>query len=467
MQRWIISFAVVAVMMWLYIFVPFEGLDLQSKAALLVFLGTIAWWIIRPIPEYLTALFAGVILITVVKLPGSQVFGGFSTMIWWMTLLAMLLGATINHTGLGRRIAYIFLEKWAKGPLQILYATTMVNNLLAPVMPSNTARGALLCGVAEGMCDGLGYKAGEYKGDHTIILSNLFINTSNTFVFLTATSGNLLGLQIIMDMTGATFTWNDWILATCLPGIPVLLLVPYIIYKIFPFTLSDSKLCREMARKKLEEMGPMSSAEKRTGFMLALVASIWSTEFLHGIPSTQTVFLLLFLFIPKIGAVTWEDVSDRVSWSSAIWLGMAISIAGIINKNGGFKWLVDVLFAQSTFIGSLGFTEFCVLSIFCIVFMHILFAGMDAMIMIMVPIAIGIAQQKGFDPAVVGLITLMAVAGGAFFMPFNSAPNLIFYATGRYQVKHQIMGAIPLAFLIACALSCAFLFWWPVIGLVE
>lgn len=467
MKRWIIALVTAVAMASLYVFVPFTGLEPQAKAALLIFLTTIMWWIIRPIPEYLTALLAGAMLICFVKIPGPQVLGGFSSLIWWMTMLAMLLGATINFTGLGRRLAYIFLAKYARGPLQLLYATSMVNNLLAPVMPSNTARGALLCSVAEGVCDGLGMKPGEHTGDHTIILTNLYTNTTNTFVFLTATSANLLGLQIIMDMTGTSFTWNNWFLATSVPGIPLLLLLPLLIYKIFPFSMADPEHCRVMAREKLREMGPITTPEKRTAFMLALVGVIWSTEFIHKVPSTHTVFLLIFLLMPGIGAVTWKDVGNRLSWSAMIWLGMAIGIAGVINKTGGFKWLVNALFAQSSFVAGLGFVEFCALTIFCIVFMHILFSGMNAMIMIMVPIAIGIAQQRGFDPGVVGLITLMSIAGGAFFMPFNSAPNLIFYATGRYEVKQQLMGAVPLALLICVALLGALVFWWPVIGLVK
>ncbi len=467
MQKTLISIAFALAMLALYLFVPFEGLEDKNKAALLIFLTSIAWWIIRPIPEYLTALLAGAVLITIVKIPGGQVLGGFSSMIWWMTLLAMLLGATISHTGLGRRLAYIFLAKYAKGPLQILYATTMVNNLLSPVMPSNTARGALLCGVCDGMCEGMGFKAGEYKGDHTIMLSNLFVNTTNTFVFLTATSANLLGLQVILDMTGVSYTWNDWIVATCVPGIPVLLLLPLLMYKIFPFTLDDPEVFRQMAKEKLAELGPITKPEKHTAYLLGLVAILWSTEFIHKIPSTHTVFLLILLFMPGIGAVTWKEVGNKISWAAMIWLGFAIGIAGVINKTGGFKWLIDTFFAKSAFINSLGFTEFCAIIIFAIMFMHILFAGMNAMILIMVPITIGIAQQRGFDAGVVGLITLLSIAGGAFFMPFNSAPNLIFYGTGRYQVKDQLKGAIPLATLMCFCLLGALIFWWPIIGLVK
>lgn len=467
MQRWIISIAAVIAMAWLYLFVPFEGLQPQSKASLIIFLLTIIFWIVRPIPEYLTSIFAAAILIVFVKVPGGQVLSGFSNLAWWMTVFAMLLGATINYTGLGRRLAYIFLARYARGPLQILYATSMVNNILAPFMPSNTARGALLSGVTDSICDGMGFKPGERKGDHTIMLTNLYTNTTNTFMFLTATGANMLGLKVIQDMTGAVVTWNTWFMAGFFPGLPVILLLPFIVYKMFPFTMASAETGRELARQRLKEMGPMSRGEKHTLVILLVTGGFWVTEFLHHIPSTHTAFLLALLLVPGVGAVSWKDIGNRVSWPALIWLGMAMGMAAVINKSGGFKWLVDVLFARSSFIAGLGFMEFAAVLIFCIVFMHIIFSGMNAMMMVMVPIAISIAQQRGFDPFAIGIITTMAVAGGAFFMPFNSAPNLIFFATGRYEVRQQFLGAIPLALLICVALLGALFLWWPTIGLIH
>lgn len=466
MQRWIISIAAAICMYFVWLWVPFEGLSPQSKSTLIIFLLTIIFWIVRPIPEYLTSICAAAILIVFIKVPGGQVLGGFNSLAWWMTVFAMILGATISQTGLGRRVAYIFLAKYARGPLQILYATSMVNNLLAPFMPSNTARGALLSNVADGICDGIGFKRGEQKGDHTIMLTNLYTNTTNTFMFLTATGANMLGLKVIKDMTGTDITWNTWFMAGFFPGLPVILLLPLVVYKMFPFTMASPEDARRLARERLEAMGPITKAEKHTLFILLLTGGFWVTEFLHKIPSTQTAFLLVLLLMPGIGAVTWKDINDRVSWPALIWLGMAMGMAGVINSHGGFKWIVDTFFAKSDFVMSLGMLEFSMILIVGIVFMHIIFAGMNAMMMVMVPIAIAVAQQRGFDPAAIGIITTMAVAGGAFFMPFNSAPNLIFYGTGRYDVRQQFIGAIPLALMICAALVGALFLWWPVIGLI-
>ncbi len=465
MRPFLISLEVGIGMLALYFFVPFEGLDPQAKTALFVFFYTIMLWIIRPIPEYLSALTAAAFLITVVGLPSEMVLAGFSSLTWWLTLLAMLLGAAIDQTGLGRRIAFIFLARYAKGPLQLLYTTTMVNNLLSPVMPSNSARAAVLGGVVNGMCDSLGFKAGQSKGDHSIVLANMYVNTANTILFLTSTTSNLLGLQILIDLTGAEVTWNDWFIAASVPIIPVLFLLPYVVYKVFPFELGDAESCRAMAREKLAELGPITSAEKRTAMMLVTIATVWCTESFHGIPASQTAFLLVFILMPRIGAVTWEQVVGHISWVALIWLGMAVGLAGIISNTGGLKWVVDTIFSQAEFLKALSFTELCTFIICFNVFAHMFFAGMNAMMMIILPITIAIAQQMGFNPTHVGFVSLLSIAGAAFFMPFNSAPNLIFFSTGRYTVKQQFVGAVPLATLVCLALIFALFVWWPFLGI--
>ena len=164
----------------------------------------------------------------------------------------MILGATIAHTGLGKRLAYTLISKFGSGNLKMLYVTTMANNILAPFTPSNTARGAIMCGVVDSLCDSLGYKRGEQKGDHTIMLSNMYINTTNTFMFLTAMGGNMLCVKIISEMTGHTVTWMEWFVAGFFPGIPLLLLLPYLTYKLFPMV---SRFRQQRCRDRSQAAG--------------------------------------------------------------------------------------------------------------------------------------------------------------------------------------------------------------------
>jgi DASS family divalent anion:Na+ symporter len=447
---------------------PFPGMEIQAKTALIIFLICIVFWIFRPLPEYLSAFLGGVAFITVAGIPGEQVFSGFSTPVWWMGVLSMVLGITINDTGLGRRIVFMLLSLIGGTPLRILYSTTMVNNLLAPFIPTNTARGALLCGITDSLCDSLGYERGGKKGDHTIMLANMYINTTNTFMFLTAMEGNLLCVKIIAESTGRTITWMEWLCAGFVPGLPLLLIFPYLVNRMFPMQPPPAGISgAETARKKLRELGPMSRAEWSTAIIMGLTMLLWLTGDLHKLTASTSSFTLILLLLPGIGAVSWEKIQARFPWPAMIWLGFAIGMAGIIDRLHGFKWLVDRLVADSAFFQNIGFTPFLAIMIVAIVFMHIIFAGMNAMVMVIVPISIALAKQLNFDAAAVGLVASMATTGGAFFMPFNSAPNLIFYATGRYDVRQQLAGAVPLAFLICIALLLGLLFWWPFIGVIK
>lgn len=450
-----------------YVLLPFEGLDAKSKASLCIFFGSLALWIFQPLPEYLTSLIAASILLIVVKLPAAEVFGGFSTGTWWLAVFAVILGATINHTGLGRRMSYYFLAMFGRSNLRILYATTMVNNILAPFTPSTMARGGILAAVCESISNSMGYKAGEYKGDHTIMLANMYVTGSNTFMFLTATGANILAVRLISNVTGQTVTWMDWFLAGFVPGLPLLLLLPWVTHRMFPMqTLSHVDVAAS-AREKLREMGPISGPEMRTAIIMLFVLGLWVTQSLHGMSATNSSLFLILLLMPRIGAVSLQEINDKMPWAMLLWLGMSFGLADLITKQGGFKWIVDAMFSQSAFFQSIDFTTFMLIITLGTLFIHIIFNGMTAMMFLFVPITTTLALQKGFDAYAVGLVTSMAISVGAFFLPFNAAHNLLFYSTGRYTVQQQLRGAVPLILIAAACLLGGLFVWWPLVGILK
>jgi len=445
---------------------PTPGLEAKGRIPLVVFLWSVALWILRPIPEYLTAILGAAVMI-LLKVPGKEVLGGFADPVWWMVTFACILGAAIATTGLGRRIAYTIMDKLGTSPLRLLYGTTMTNNVLAPFTPSNTARGAILYGVTEGICDALGLKAGEKKGDHTLTLANLYINTTNTNMFLTAMGGNALFVALLEKMTGHRVMWSDWFIAAFVPMLPVVLLLPYIVYRLFPPRESEWVRGREFVREQVSRLGPPSRAEKATLVIMLVTLALWATELVHKVPSTTvSFFMAIMLLFPGIGAVSWKDVEKHMPWPMLLWLGFAMGMAGVVNSTGGFKWLVGRFFASSPWVQSLAFAPFMLVVILAIIFIHPLFSGMNAMGMIVIPVVVQLATARGFDPFVAGFLATLAVTTAAFFLPFNSAPNLIFYGSGRFEVSDLLKGAIPLALLIAAALVGALYLWWPLIGLL-
>ncbi|MCI03347.1 dicarboxylate transporter 1 chloroplastic-like, partial [Trifolium medium] len=81
-------------------------------------------------------------------------------------------------------------------------------------------------------------------------------------MFLTAMAANPLCATLTLNSINQTIGWLDWAKAAIVPGLVSLILVPLILYVIYPPTLKSSPDAPKLAREKLEKMGPMTSNEK-------------------------------------------------------------------------------------------------------------------------------------------------------------------------------------------------------------
>lgn len=266
--------AVLTVLCALLALVPFTGLEAQGKGVLIVFVWAILMWIVRPIPEYLIGVLAAAILAIFFGMK-TNVVSGFSSSGWWLCLWAGFIGSAIKFSGLGERVAYWILVKMGKTELMANYATSFANTVLSLMIPSNTARGAVMSPICDNICEGMGYKRGEHKGDAAIMLSNLFTNTTNTWLFYTAVGANAIGMALVTEVTGQEISWTGWLQATFIPAGITLLLIPILCHLLFGSKKGEKReIDITFAKEKLREMGPMSKSEKKAGlyFLLTLIA---------------------------------------------------------------------------------------------------------------------------------------------------------------------------------------------------
>ena len=448
-------------------FVPFTGLESPGKGVMIIFIWAVLMWIVRPIPEYLIGVISAAILAIFFD-QGASVVSGFSNTGWWLCLWAGFIGAAIQTTGFGERVAYWILVKMGKTELMASYATNIANTVLSLMIPSNTARGAVMSPMCDSICDGLGYKAGENNGGAAIMLSNLYTNTTNTWLFYTAVGANAIGMALVTEMTGKSISWIGWLQATFIPATLILIFIPWFCHIMFgPKGPDRKKVDITFAREKLKSMGKMSVNEKKAAgyFLLTLIA--FCTNKWHGVSPNYVVFVTVFLYLcPGIGVCEFKDINTKFAWPAFLQLGFAMSLATCVNKVGGFQWIVDMAFTNNTLFTSMSTTTFLIIWLAFVVFLHIIFAGMNAMEAVIVPVSMTMAAALGFDVYTMGLLTVMAISAGAFFLPFNSAPNLIFYSTGRFTVAQELKGAIPLAILIVIGLIFSVLVWFPIIGIL-
>ena len=94
-------------------------------------------------------------------------------------------------------------------------------------------------------------------------------------MFMTAMAANPL-VQTLAKGNGVNVTWVGWFLAALVPGVISLIVVPWLIYKMYPPEIKETPNAKQWAEDQLSEMGPMTLPEKLMAviFVLALTISI-------------------------------------------------------------------------------------------------------------------------------------------------------------------------------------------------
>ena len=113
----------------------------KAWTVLAVFVGVILSLMLRPFPMGPMVL-VGVVLITALHAAGkNDAIGGYGKAVTWLVVAAFIIAAGLVRSGLGTRIALWLVVKLGRTTLGLAYALSAADLLLAPVVPSNTARG--------------------------------------------------------------------------------------------------------------------------------------------------------------------------------------------------------------------------------------------------------------------------------------------------------------------------------------
>ena len=470
----------IALLIWFVIPVP-EGVTPNAWHLLALFVGTIAAIIGKAMPIGALSMIA-VALVAVTGVTNDKPSGAiadalssFSNSLIWLIGVSIMISRGIIKTGLGARIGYLFIAVWGKKTIGIAYSLALSELILAPVTPSNTARGGRLIHARKramaGSCvEHAGRGTQDSKGRY-LALTNYHANPITSAMFITATAPNPLVVKLIADVTGAQIqlSWGTWALAMLLPGLVALAVMPLIVYMLYPPEIKSTPNAAQFARERLQQLGPITRGEMIMLGVFAILLVLWA-----GIPAmllgagwavdaTTTAFIGLALCLIT-GVLTWDDViKEKSAWDTIVWFGALVMMATFLNKLGLITW-----FAKSieTGIGSLGlgWMGASALLMLAYLYAHYAFASTTAHITAMFAAFYGAGLALGAPAFPFAL--MMAAAS-------NIMMTLTHYATGTSPVifgsgyatlgEWWKTGAVMSVVLIVIWLVVGTT-WWRVLG---
>ncbi|PIA48496.1 hypothetical protein AQUCO_01400821v1 [Aquilegia coerulea] len=251
------------VILW---FVPVPaGVTKNAWQLLAIFLATIVGIITQPLPLGAVALMGLGAAVLTKTLTFAAAFSAFGDPIPWLIALAFFFARGFIKTGLGNRIAYQFVSLFGSSSLGLGYSLVFSEALLAPAIPSVSARaGGIFLPLVKSLCVACGSNVGdgtERKLGSWLMLTCFQTSVISSSMFLTAMAANPLSANLTMNTIQQNISWTLWAKAAFVPGLVSLIVVPFLLYIIYPPTVKSSPDAPKLAKEKLAKMGPMTKNE--------------------------------------------------------------------------------------------------------------------------------------------------------------------------------------------------------------
>ena len=102
-----------------------EGVKPEAWHLLAIFVATIAGFILQPLPIGALAIIACTSLVLLGVMKPGQALEGFGAGMIWLIVSAFMFAASFIKTGLGKRIAYVLLERFGSSTLRVAYVMSV------------------------------------------------------------------------------------------------------------------------------------------------------------------------------------------------------------------------------------------------------------------------------------------------------------------------------------------------------
>ncbi|MBF7090400.1 anion permease [Flavobacterium sp. ALJ2] len=420
-----------------------EGVKEEAWHLFAIFVATILGIILKAAPMGTMCMIAiAVTAFSQVLAPGEAgksitlALRGFGDKVIWLIGISFFIARGFIKTGLGNRIAFIFIRIFGKSSLGLAYGLGLADLCLAPAVPSNTARGGgIIYPIMKSMAISFGSEPDKpethKKLGSFLTLNSYNMNLISSSMFLTGTASNPMCQKFALNL-GIKITWMSWALAAIVPGLVAFFVIPLVLYKIYPPELKSTADAPGIAKQKLKDMGPISRNEWLMLLTFFILLFLWMTGDLFSIDATTTAFIgLVILLLTSV--LTWEDVkSEKGAWDTIVWFSVLVMMASSLNELGFIGWFSDLVKEQ---IGGLSWQMAFPIIILVYFFSHYLFASATAHVAAMYAALLGVGVSLGVPGLL--LAFMLGFVGSLYgtLTHYGHGPAPVFFGSGYVDLK--------------------------------
>jgi divalent anion:Na+ symporter, DASS family len=445
---------------------PPSGVQAPAWHMLAIFVATIVGIITKPLPMGAIALFGIAATALTGTLTINQALSGFGNSTIWLIVVAFFISRGFIKTGLGSRIAYLFMAALGKKTLGLSYGLIATDLVLAPAIPSNTARAG---GIVFPLVKASAKAYGSEPEDGTARKIGAFLmqaafqgNVVTSAMFLTSMAANPLAAKLAAGMH-IDVSWGAWALAAIVPGLASLVLIPLVLYKIYPPEIKETPGASQLAQQKLAEMGKMHRDEWVMLGVFLLLLLLWILgDQLARIDSATTALVGLSVLLIT-GVLSWKDIlHEEGAWDTLVWFAALVMMAGFLNELGLIPWFTK---SVQGMVGGVNWSiAFLVLCLFYF-YSHYLFASQTAHVSSMYAAFLSVSVAVGTPPLLAALVLGFLSNLFSSLTHYGSGPAPVIFGSGYVELgTWWKLGALTGVINLLLWLVVGGL-WWKLLGL--
>jgi L-tartrate/succinate antiporter len=419
-----------------------QGLAVGAWHYFALFAAIVVALITEPIPVAAVGLIGvviGAVAGLVYKSPAQATawaLSGFSNTTVWLVFAAYMFALGYSKTGLGKRIALLLIRAMGRRTLGLGYAIACADLALAPLMPSNTARsGGTIFPIVGNIPELYGSHprdASSRKIGAYLMYTALAATCVTSSMFVTALAPNVLAVALAAKTIGVNISWMDWFKGFAPAGILLFLLVPILLYKIYPPEIKEAPEAPRWAAEQLRSMGPLSRKEVTLLLLVTAALVVWIGAAKYVDATVAAVLAVAAMVLLRV--VSWDDViGNKQAWDVLIYFGTLVAMAGGLVDTKFVDWLAKAI--ASTFSG-LGVTAAILVVVGAFFFSHYLFASVTAHASALLPVFLTVAVQiPGVSRISLALLLSYTLGMIGILSPYATGPSPIYYGGGYIQRK--------------------------------
>ncbi|MBA3351148.1 MAG: DASS family sodium-coupled anion symporter, partial [Blastocatellia bacterium] len=413
-----------------------EGVPREAWTLLAIFVATIVGSILQPLTGSAMVLLGVIATTAFGALKIEKALSGYADKYVWLVLAAFFISRAMIKTGLGHRIALLFIRMMGQKSLGLGYSLVFTDFILASFVPSTGARsGGIILPIARSVSetydsrpdDGAEAKLG------TFLMTLLYqCEVILCATFLTGQASNLIIRNFAATHAGIDLNYSIWFVSAIVPSLVSLAVIPTFIYRFFPPEIKETPGAVDFARRELKEMGALKPREKILLAVFVVVVALWISTPWHGIDATVIALSgIALLLIADV--LNWRDITDEThAWEVFIWYGGLVMMASALGETTLTK-----LFAESIAGTMNGWSWPAALAVLALVYFyaHYGFASITAHVTAMFIPFLTVTVAVG-APAGLAVLLLTYFANlSAGLTHYGTTPAPIYFGTGYVTQK--------------------------------